>query len=113
MSCVNPDTGKSEPEGLGPLTGGMLFDISCGFAERLQKKQGVTVMEELGGQLRGGFELAVGRNGRVWVDCPDAGAGIKGVIAVGKCLKETDAGSLREKEQKKLVTRVLTEMGLG
>lgn len=111
LSCVNPSTGKAEPDGLGPLTGGMLFEVSTGFADRLLKKQGVNCMDELGARLAGGFEIAVGRNGKVWVDCPEAG--VKGILAVGKCLKEADGGKLQEAEQKKLVNRVLREMGNG
>ena len=55
--------------------------------------------------------MAVGKNGKVWVDCPEGGA--KEICAVGKCLQETDRSSLTEKEQRKLVTRVINEMGLG
>lgn len=111
LSCVNPSTGKSEPDGLGPLNDGMVFDISTGLASRILRKDGVVVLEELGEKLQGGFEVAVGKNGRVWVNCPEGG--VKGVCAVGKCLQETDRGSLREKEQKKLVARVIGEMSLG
>ena len=111
LSCVNPSTGKSEPDGLGPLNGGMVFDISTGLADRILRKDGFVALDELGEKLHGGFEVAVGKNGRVWVDCPDAG--VKAVCAVGKCLQETDRGSLAEKEQKKLVNRVISEWGLG
>ena len=111
LSCVNPSTGKSEPDGLGPLNGGMVFDISTGLATRILKKEGVVVLEELGEKLQGGFEVAVGKNGRVWVDCPEGGA--KGVCAVGRCLQETDMLSLTEKEQRKLVTKVLNEIARG
>lgn len=111
LTCVNPSTGKSEPDGLGPLNGGMVFEISTGLAARILSKEGVVVLEELGDKLQGGFEVGVGKNGKVWVDCQEAG--VKGICAVGRCLKETDEGSLREKEQKKLVAKVLDEMGLG
>jgi exosome complex component RRP40 len=111
LSCVNPSTGKAEPDGLGPLTGGMVFDVSPGLAERLSKKQGVAALEELGSRLQGGFEIAVGKNGKVWVDCPEAG--VRGVCAVGRCLKELDENELKEKEQKKLVNRILTDLERG
>ena len=111
LSCVNPSTGKAEPDGLGPLTGGMVFDVSCGMAERMLKKQGVSFLEDLGSKLQGGFEIAVGRNGRVWVDCPDAG--VKGVCAFGRCLEEVDKKDLSEKEQRKLVNKVVGQFGLG
>ena len=111
LSCVNPSTGKSDPDGLGPLTGGMVFDISDGLASRILKKEGILVLEELGEKLQGGFEVAVGKNGKVWVDCP--GGSVKGACAIGRCLRETDEGHLQEKEQKKLVSKVISEMGLG
>lgn len=109
LSCVNPSTGKSEPDGLGPLNDGMVFDISTDLAARILRKEGVVVLEELGEKLQGGFEVAVGKNGKVWVNCPEGG--VKAICVVGKCLQETDRGSLREKEQRKLVARVINEMG--
>lgn len=105
---MNPATGKSDD--MGEIKGGMVFDVSIGLADRLLKKQ-VQGMEVLGEKIPGGFEVKIGRNGRVWVNCPEAGA--KGIIAVGKCLREFDDGSLREKEMKKCVVRVVGEMGLG
>ena len=111
LTCVNPSTGKSEPEGLGPINGGMVFDISTGLATRLLNAKDVVILEELGNKIAGGFEVAVGKNGRVWVDCPEAG--VNGICAVGRCLQETDSGHLQESEQQKLVKKVLKEMGLG
>ena len=111
LSCVNPSTGKSEPDGLGPLNGGMVFDVSTGLATRILRKDGVVVLEELGEKLRGGFEVAVGKNGKVWADCPEGGA--RGICAVGRCLQETERLSLTEKEQRKLVTKVINDLGLG
>ncbi|EDN08888.1 exosome complex exonuclease RRP40 [Histoplasma capsulatum] len=130
LTCVNPATGKAEPGGLGPLAGGMVFDISTGLAERLSLRggsegvSGVVVLEELGSRLEGhgGFEIAVGRNGKVWVDCPvarkggggdvDAAKAVKTIVAVGRCLRETDEKRLGTSEQRKLVGVVLREMGL-
>ncbi|RMZ85795.1 hypothetical protein DV737_g494, partial [Chaetothyriales sp. CBS 132003] len=111
LSCVNPSTGRAEPDGLGPLNGGMVFDVSLGLAERMLKKQNVSFLEELGAKIQGGFEIAVGSNGKVWVDCP--GSRVKGVCAVGRCLEAVDQGQPREKEQKKLVNRVCQGLGIG
>ena len=88
----------------------MVFEVSTGLAERLLRKQGVVVLSELGEKLQGGFEVAVGKNGKVWVDCP--AGGVKAVIAIGRCLQETDEKTLTEHEQKKLVNRMVSEMGL-
>ncbi len=109
LSCVNPSTGKAEPDGLGPLNGGMVFDVSVGLADRMLKKQGVAFLEELGAKITGGFEICVGKNGRVWVDCPDAG--VRGVCAVGRCLAEVDGGVLQAKEQKRLVNKIINDFG--
>ena len=108
LTCVNPSTGKAD--GLGPLADGMVFDVSLKLADRLLKKQLASVMEELGNKIPGGFEIVVGKNGKVWVDCVDAGA--QGIIAVGRTLHKIDQGELLEKEQKKFLTRTIKEMGL-
>ena len=108
LTCVNPSTGKAD--GLGPLTEGMVFDVSLEFADRLLKKQLALMMEELGSKIPGGFELVVGKNGKVWADCADAG--VKGVIAIGRVVQQADENGLQEKEQKKLVNRTVKEMGL-
>lgn len=127
ITCVNPATGKAEPGGLGPLVNGMVFDVSTGFSARLIRASsssadhgdatdGLVVLSELGKKLEslGGFEIAVGRNGRVWVDCSSAGENaVKSTIAIGRCLQTTDDKGLNALDQKKLVTRILREMKLG
>ncbi|CRG85696.1 hypothetical protein PISL3812_02722 [Talaromyces islandicus] len=123
LTCVNPATGKAEPGGLGPLTGGMVFDISTGLAARLMKAgsssssaeaASVVALEELGKKLenKGGFEIAVGRNGRVWVDCSsNSDTGVRVTIALGQCLQELDRrDNLTAAEQRKLVSRILREL---
>lgn len=109
LTCINPNTGKAD--GLGPLTEGMLFDVSLEFADRLLKKQLAPMLDELGNKIPGGFEIVVGKNGKVWVDCGDAG--VRGIITVGRVIQQVDEGGLQEKEQKKLVNKVVREMGLG
>jgi exosome complex component RRP40 len=111
LTCVNPSTGKAEPEGLGPVTGGTVFGVSTGLATRLLTSQNVVILEELGRKMVGGFEIAVGKNGKVWVDCPESG--VQGICAVGRCLQETDSGSLGEDAQQKLVKKVVKQMRLG
>ncbi|KAL1990564.1 hypothetical protein VTN49DRAFT_6403 [Thermomyces lanuginosus] len=115
LTCVNPATGKAEPGGLGPLQGGMVFDVSTGLAARLMKAStsGVVLLDELGAKLEktGGFEIAIGRNGKVWVDCSGGGElAIRITVAIGRCLKEMDEKDLTPKEQRRLVTRMLREM---
>lgn len=127
LTCVNPATGKAEPGGLGPLVGGMVFDVSTGMAARLIRAssasadltdavEGLVVLSELDKKLEsvGGFEIAVGRNGKVWVDCSNAGdSAVPATVAIGRCLQQTDEGNLGTSEQKKLVSRILREMKIG
>lgn len=111
LTCVDPSTGKAEPDGLGPISGGMLFDISTGFANRLLVGQGVSLLDELGAKIPGGFEVAIGKNGKIWVDSPEAG--IQGTCAIGRCLQEADLKVLSNSQQTKLVIKVLEDFGLG
>lgn len=104
IECVSSATGKAD--GLGPLTGGMLFPISLGFARRLMMPKSATegkvvVLDELADAgLQ--FETATGRNGRFWVDSESAAT----VIAVGRAVQETDEKRLGVEEQKKLAKRL-------
>ncbi|KAL8896320.1 MAG: hypothetical protein Q9207_007766 [Kuettlingeria erythrocarpa] len=104
--CYNPSTGKSE--GMGELKGGTVFDVSLGMARRLllnkQKEEGgLVVLDELAGEMA--FEIAVGRNGKVWVKA----GGVKETLVVGRSLQETDRDALRIDEQKKLVKKLLRQ----
>lgn len=97
-----------------------MFNISTGLAERLMMRKpgeegGVVVLEELGEKLKGGFEIAVGKNGRVWVDCEGEREGVRGICAVGSCLQKLDEeeGGLTLGQQRKLVERMCKELGLG
>jgi exosome complex component RRP40 len=108
IECVSASTGKSE--GLGPLTGGMLYNVSLGMARRLMMPKSVqegrvVVLEELGNAgLQ--FETATGRNGKFWVDSES----VKTVIAVGRAVQETDEKSLDVEDQKKLVRKIIKDL---
>jgi exosome complex component RRP40 len=108
LECVSSTTGKSD--GLGPLIGGMLFDVSLGMARRLMmarpaEQGGVVVLDEFGG-LGAAFEIAVGRNGKVWVDSKS----VKATIAIGRAVQETDSRRLGVEEQRKLVRKLVKEL---
>jgi exosome complex component RRP40 len=108
LECLSSSTGKSE--GLGPLTGGMLFNISLGMARRLMlpkpAEQGaLVILEELGG-AGVAFEIAVGRNGKVWVDSKT----VKTTLVIGKAIQETDSRSLKPEEQKKLARKLVKDI---
>jgi exosome complex component RRP40 len=110
IECVNSATGKAE--GMGPLKGGVVFDVSSAFARRLMmgtdkegnSKGGVVVLEEIGEKVR--FEVAVGRNGRVWVDS----GSVKATLMIGRLLKYVDELDLDVEEQKKAVRKALKDV---
>ena len=83
-----------------------MFDISLGMARRLlatkqREEGGVVVLEEVAAKVA--FEVAVGRNGKVWVKS----GGVRETLVVGRALQETDEGGLGVEEQVKLVRRLL------
>ncbi len=90
---------------MGELKSGMVFDVSLGMARRLllakQKEEG---LEEIAEKVA--FEIAVGRNGKVWVKS----GGIKETLLVGKVLQETDAQGLGVEEQVKLAKKLLKQL---
>ena len=91
---------------MGELKGGMVFDVSLGMARRLlmskQKEEGgLVVLEEIAEKVP--FEIAVGRNGRVWVNS----GGVKETLMIGKALQEADRKGLGMDDQKKLVRKLL------
>jgi len=106
LECVSASTGKSD--GMGPLAGGMLFNISLAMARRLMltkpAEQGALVILEELGAAGIPFETAVGRNGKVWVDSKN----VKTTLAVGKAIQETDQSRLGVEQQKKLAKKVAT-----
>jgi len=108
IECVSATTGKSE--GLGPLVGGMIFNVSLGFARRMMmprpaEQGGLVVLEELGG-AGVAFEIAVGRNGKVWVDSKN----LKTTLAIGKAIQDTDQKNLPPEEQKKLAKKLVRDL---
>lgn len=102
LECVNPATGKAE--GMGPLKGGMVFDVSPAFARRLMMgsgKGGVVVLQALSEKV--GFEVAAGRNGRVWVDS----GSVASTLVVGRLLMAADEGCWDVETQKREVKKAL------
>ncbi|KAK4175664.1 putative exosome complex exonuclease RRP40 [Triangularia setosa] len=108
IECVSQSTGKSD--GLGELKGGMVFDVSLQFARRLlmsrSREEGKVEVLELLGEEGLAFEIAVGRNGKIWV----GGEDVKVVVAVGRALRETDEAGLGVEEQRRLVRRLVKGM---
>jgi len=63
LACTDA-SGKAA--GFGPLKGGYIFECTTGLARRLLSKPTCPVLEALGKSLS--YEIAVGLNGRVWVN---------------------------------------------
>eukprot|EP00232_Nephroselmis_pyriformis_P026659 CAMPEP_0182857518 /NCGR_PEP_ID=MMETSP0034_2-20130328/3095_1 /TAXON_ID=156128 /ORGANISM="Nephroselmis pyriformis, Strain CCMP717" /LENGTH=243 /DNA_ID=CAMNT_0024988759 /DNA_START=103 /DNA_END=831 /DNA_ORIENTATION=- len=63
IACVDAH-GKSS--GFGPLEGGYVFECTTGLARSLLARPPCTVLTALNKKIA--FELAVGQNGRVWVN---------------------------------------------
>lgn len=61
----------------------------------------LVLLEEIGG-AGVPFEIAVGRNGKVWVDSKT----VKTTLAIGKAIQDTDTKSLDVDEQKKLAKKL-------
>ena len=90
------------------LKGGMVFELSLGFTKRLlttkQQEDGhIVILEALAEKIT--FEIATGRNGRIWVK----GANVQETILIGDALQRTDSETLNVGEQKKLVRKLLKE----
>jgi exosome complex component RRP40 len=125
LECYDAESQKAE--GFGELKGGMVFNVSLGMARRLlgdgkkirqlqlrarkaegteaeggEISNGMEVLEELGRVLA--FEIAVGRNGRVWVDSEDT----KVTLCVGSCIQKSEY--LTGDEQRVLVREALRKL---
>ncbi|RMZ55500.1 hypothetical protein APUTEX25_000083, partial [Auxenochlorella protothecoides] len=83
LTCMDT-AGKAA--GFGPLKGGTLFQVSTSHARTLAS--GPPFLAALGRSLK--FELAVGANGRVWVDAPGP-ANLALVARLARQAEELDA----------------------
>jgi exosome complex component RRP40 len=81
----------------------MVFDVTTAFARRLmmgkKEKSGLIILETIGEKTR--FEVAVGRNGRVWVDS----GSIQDTLGIGKCLIGADELGWTLEEQKAMISK--------
>ncbi|KAI5294725.1 hypothetical protein KEM52_003347 [Ascosphaera acerosa] len=115
LTCLNLATSGADPHGLGQLKGGMVFNVSIGLAQRLRMRggpraSGLVVLERLGERLaaQGGFEVAVGANGRVRAKCLRADEeAVRTTVLIGRCLVETDEKALTVVEQEALVDELV------
>lgn len=97
IECYDASTGKSA--GFGELKGGFVFDVSLGFARHLLFK-GHQVLNSIGETTP--FEIAIGMNGKIWVDAPDK----KTIWKISRCIQSAE--TVPENEVPKLVKKILS-----
>ncbi|PSR96697.1 Exosome complex component rrp40 like [Actinidia chinensis var. chinensis] len=96
LSCTDA-TGKAAE--YGPLKDGYMFESSTGLARLLLRSPTCPVLEALGKKLS--FEIAIGLNGRVWVNADSPSS----VILVSNAIMNSE--SLSEVQQKIMVDKLL------
>ncbi|KAK9479462.1 hypothetical protein V1514DRAFT_327979 [Lipomyces japonicus] len=106
LECFDDRTGLEA--GFGEIKGGMLADISLAYARRLlapktvnnddddddNNNQVVTVVDVIGRFVP--FEIAVGRNGRIWIDSQSCEV----TVAIIRAIQESENLNQFEMEQK-------------
>ncbi|MBA0855347.1 hypothetical protein Goshw_012331 [Gossypium schwendimanii] len=85
LSCTDASGKAAE---FGPLKDGYMFETSTGLSRKLLSSPACPVLEALGKKLS--FEIAVGLNGRVWVNAasPDTIVVVANAIMKSECLSE-------------------------
>ncbi|KAL3529550.1 hypothetical protein ACH5RR_008872 [Cinchona calisaya] len=96
LSCMD-STGKAAE--FGPLKDGYMFESSTGLSRMLLSSPTCPVLEAFGKNLS--FEIAVGLNGRVWVNAESPAT----IILVANAIMKSE--SLSAVQQKILVERLL------
>jgi exosome complex component RRP40 len=69
--------------GFGLLKGGLSISCSSALARRLLASPSAPVLEALGKTLK--YEIAVGQNGRIWIDAPAAASVVLIKNAIERC----------------------------
>lgn len=98
LTCVDA---AGRAGSLGPLKEGSLLSVSTATARKLLTIPKAPVLEALGAALQ--FEVAVGANGRVWVQAP------KTVDAIVVCNVLKSSEKLNESQTRTLVSRMVAE----
>ncbi|KAI7869445.1 hypothetical protein BDF14DRAFT_1782127 [Spinellus fusiger] len=81
LECINPTTAKAD--GFGEVRGGYVFTCSLGLCRRLLNPK-TPILALLGEEIP--FELAVGMNGRVWVNANT----VKETILVSNAIQNSE-----------------------
>ncbi|KAI8993456.1 hypothetical protein BDB01DRAFT_716292 [Pilobolus umbonatus] len=81
LECINPTTGKAD--GFGELKNGFVFKCSLGLCRRLLNPN-TPILALLGEHFP--FEIAVGMNGRVWINSEDE----KNTILISNAIQNSE-----------------------
>jgi exosome complex component RRP40 len=87
LSCVDA---QGKGAGLGHLKGGLVAEVSCAWARALLSRPMPAALAALGKEAA--FELAVGLNGRLWVDAPGAALTARVARALQRAEEELGPG---------------------
>ncbi|XP_028554744.1 putative exosome complex component rrp40 isoform X3 [Dendrobium catenatum] len=102
-SCMNPELSCTDASGkaaeFGSLKEGYMFDTSTGLARMLLSSPTCPILEALGRKLS--YEIAVGLNGRVWVNASSPST----VILVSNAIMRSEF--LSDVQQKILVEKLM------
>lgn len=105
-NCMNPELSCTDATGkaseFGALKEGYMFDTSTGLARMLLSSPTCPILEALGRKIS--FEIAVGLNGRVWVNA----ASVSNVILVSNAIMRSEF--LTSVQQKILVEKLLQRL---
>ncbi|KAK1298906.1 hypothetical protein QJS10_CPB14g00131 [Acorus calamus] len=99
LSCMDASGKAAE---FGPLKDGYMFETSTGLARMLLSSPTCPVLEALGKKLS--FEIAIGLNGRVWVNAPSPAA----VILVSNAIVSSE--TLTGVQQKIMVDKLMQRL---
>ncbi|GBF95259.1 exosome complex component [Raphidocelis subcapitata] len=87
LTCVD---GQGRASNYGHLKGGHTFECSCAWARALLEQPPPAVVAALGAEVP--FEMAVGLNGRVWIDAPSAALAVRAAGALRAAEEELGPG---------------------
>ena len=88
--------------GFGPLKGGISISCSSALARRLLAVPPAPVLTALGESLK--YEIAVGQNGRVWIDALRSAS----IVLIANAIERSEF--LRENQTRLLVQKLTSHM---
>ena len=83
IECVDSTTGKDA--GFGLLSGGMVVEATLAFCRELTFNENFPLLGLLAKNAR--FEVAIGINGRVWINCDDVKSTLACCRSIMDCQK--------------------------